>query len=504
MNTQTTEIRVRKNFLGTQPGSSREKCMSLFHYRTYEKYILNPPYQRDITWCCKRMNDLIGTVMNNGYIPEILTYKYQEGEEVYRYEGEKKIKCKYEVIDGQHRLFTLKAFFDSTFRELPNISKKFIVYWNYENKCIFYNETDDVKEWCHDQKITPYYLTDEEKSYFDDFYINVKEISNKLTLYERRKIFITLQQGVQVKNSDLYKNYDNKIFELFRNNDYEKIMKNIFLKHCYRKATKYWVHWVVRCYTLFCFSKNYFSDTYYFRNTTSQPSLIFVKRDTDIKNAINKNSTFLNSTPEIMDEFHSVFTSFIDFLKKCGDIKFNPTQIFALFYSFCQEWFDSDIILTHMTNFSKDCSKEEKKMWEPTDTEIRRSYFNTCLEKIEINNMNAYEKDTKQITKALKKDVWKKCLENRCYICEEQNITEDNFEAGHIIAKSIGGPTVLDNLLPMCFDCNRNMGKRNAIEYKKDIHPHKKIYDSYNKNNSKVENCGFINSDGSPGIEEKL
>jgi hypothetical protein len=64
------------------------------------------------------------------------------------------------------------------------------------------------------------------------------------------------------------------------------------------------------------YNKNYFSDTSYFDNPDS--SFIFVKLDTDIKKAINKNNDFLNPTDEIIQEFHIVFTSFIDFLEKCG------------------------------------------------------------------------------------------------------------------------------------------------------------------------------------------
>jgi hypothetical protein len=35
------------------------------------------------------------------------------------------------------------------------------------------------------------------------------------------------------------------------------------------------------------------------------------------------------------------------------------------------------------------------------------------------------------------------------------------------------------------------MGKRNAFEYKKDIHPHKTFYDFPNENNFRVENNGW-------------
>ena len=70
----------------------------------------------------------------------------------------------------------------------------------------------------------------------------------------------------------------------------------------------------------------------------------------------------------------------------------------------------------------------------------------------------------------LKKLVWAKCVDELCAICEDP-ITKKEFEAGHIIARTLGGQIDIDNLIPICFDCNRTMGTRNAWEYKKDMYP---------------------------------
>jgi hypothetical protein len=39
-----------------------------------------------------------------------------------------------------------------------------------------------------------------------------------------------------------------------------------------------------------------------------------------------------------------------------------------------------------------------------------------------------------------------------------------NFEAGHNIPESKGGPTTLDNLIPICSACNRGMGDTYTID----------------------------------------
>jgi hypothetical protein len=79
--------------------------------------------------------------------------------------------------------------------------------------------------------------------------------------------------------------------------------------------------------------------------------------------------------------------------------------------------------------------------------------------------------DERQTTKKLKKQVWEKCVDNKCDICQNE-IAFNRFDAGHIIARARGGQTDISNLIPICFDCNHAMGTRNAYEYKRDKYPY--------------------------------
>lgn len=67
-------------------------------------------------------------------------------------------------------------------------------------------------------------------------------------------------------------------------------------------------------------------------------------------------------------------------------------------------------------------------------------------------------------------DLYKYTTDNccRCWVCEVK-LQHDNFECGHIIAKSRGGSSQIDNLIPLCGGCNKTMGTRNAREYKDNI-----------------------------------
>lgn len=51
-----------------------------------------------------------------------------------------------------------------------------------------------------------------------------------------------------------------------------------------------------------------------------------------------------------------------------------------------------------------------------------------------------------------------------CYCCNRR-IDVTNFEAGHVKAEREGGLTTLQNLLPVCSQCNRSMATENMISF---------------------------------------
>ena len=74
----------------------------------------------------------------------------------------------------------------------------------------------------------------------------------------------------------------------------------------------------------------------------------------------------------------------------------------------------------------------------------------------------------KTISKKLKEEVWIKhfgeIFSAKCPISWCSHIiTVFCFDAGHNIPESKGGRTAIDNLIPICGECNRSMGDRFTI-----------------------------------------
>jgi 5-methylcytosine-specific restriction endonuclease McrA len=74
-----------------------------------------------------------------------------------------------------------------------------------------------------------------------------------------------------------------------------------------------------------------------------------------------------------------------------------------------------------------------------------------------------------KLSSKMRNDVWTKrndkLLIGKCHVCQE-DINYHNFHCGHIISEKNGGLILLDNLEPICMQCNLTMGTENLIDYK--------------------------------------
>lgn len=75
------------------------------------------------------------------------------------------------------------------------------------------------------------------------------------------------------------------------------------------------------------------------------------------------------------------------------------------------------------------------------------------------------------IASKLRREVWDKYMGNiahgRCYCCGHNEIMCDKFEAGHIVPDNKDGPTTIENLRPICQECNQQMGQMDMHEFAK-------------------------------------
>ena len=80
----------------------------------------------------------------------------------------------------------------------------------------------------------------------------------------------------------------------------------------------------------------------------------------------------------------------------------------------------------------------------------------------------------KGISSTIKRLVWNKNIgeeigKAKCWCCKSTDITQSSFHCGHVVAESKGGQTQVNNLKPICQNCNSSMGTRDMNDFMKTL-----------------------------------
>jgi len=132
------------------------------------------------------------------------------------------------------------------------------------------------------------------------------------------------------------------------------------------------------------------------------------------------------------------------------------------------------IINKYKKKYKKNKNKKNKNKYIKKTTNTIKLEQKDHLDKIEhidntdiTNITNIHHKET--IPKRIRELVWTKnngeVFSNNCYVswCENK-INVFNFQVGHNIPESKGGTLEIDNLKPICSNCNLSMGNRYTID----------------------------------------
>ena len=79
----------------------------------------------------------------------------------------------------------------------------------------------------------------------------------------------------------------------------------------------------------------------------------------------------------------------------------------------------------------------------------------------------------KKIPSSIRTLVWNKYIgadvaQSDCFCCRTAKISVRSFDCGHVIAEAKGGDLTINNLRPICKDCNKSMGTRSMNEFTKE------------------------------------
>jgi hypothetical protein len=98
------------------------------------------------------------------------------------------------------------------------------------------------------------------------------------------------------------------------------------------------------------------------------------------------------------------------------------------------------------------------------NNKIAYSYMNMDIPAIISKPMPRTRSRKEKIPDWHKNGIWKKhhgtCERVKCPVCSYNDISSNSFHAGHILPESKGGTMCEENIMPICGECNSQMGTR--------------------------------------------
>jgi len=106
---------------------------------------------------------------------------------------------------------------------------------------------------------------------------------------------------------------------------------------------------------------------------------------------------------------------------------------------------------------------------------------NTMQPLLNVKIKNKNKNKSTGVPLAVKRIVWDRyigeCIgKSKCYCCKLTDIIQMSFHCGHVISVKNGGPTEIDNLRPICQNCNSSMGTKNMDEFIETYKIHSRIF----------------------------
>jgi 5-methylcytosine-specific restriction endonuclease McrA len=121
------------------------------------------------------------------------------------------------------------------------------------------------------------------------------------------------------------------------------------------------------------------------------------------------------------------------------------------------------------TDVKEPVERPKKRSRPSTDNENE----NSSSEELHDPSVPGKKKRKAYIPATLRAAVWNTYIgdtigKTKCPVCNTNDITPFTFQCGHVVAEACGGRTNLENLRPICAQCNVSSQKRHMEDFRKE------------------------------------
>lgn len=448
-----------------QPHTSNKAISSIYNELLKSDDQLNrrPAYQRSPVWSEEQKGNLIDTVMTRCPMPIFLLYAYEDTNE---------------CIDGQNRLTTLKEYIEQS-GENPwawiketNDLVEYIYYRDSktEGPMTEFCETKTLKS--RNKKKTYRLMTLQEVKKFNSYQCTISIIMTKLTYDQRKDIFLRWQSGTGISQCDRFKNLAHPFCIFSQEQDLERSLSSTI------------------CNMLKSGRNNWLWDLYRMVNLFKEESTTL---EHVILSTINVRAKIPSETDLNQESLKDAVARCVKFLAKfefLEECELYLSQLLCLGFTWKTANREIRDILENedfMIGFIKEIQESTTIIKNtlnngPAVKDVKASYneFKQVLmslvdEHRDKDNTRMARKRKETIPNSRKTEVWNTYIgvekgQAKCVCCLVNTITSRSFHTGHVIPESDGGTIEVENLRPICADCNSSMGSKNMVSWMKKLH----------------------------------
>lgn len=451
-----------------QPNNTQKAIQSVYSELLCSDDKLNrrPSYQRNLVWKPEQKSFLINTIMKNCPMPIFLLYMNDLDEE-------------YECIDGQNRLTTIKDYIEQD-------ASGTLFSWERENdnggERIFYlndKTKENMQKFCDIQnkkskkKYTYRLMTPVEVKRYNKYELTLSQIKTKLTFNQRKDIFMRWQNGTSISQCDGFKNEPYPYCEYIVENSLDRSFADKI--SAFLKSSK----------------NNWLWDSYRLLNIFQRDDL----NDIVISSLQARTYIKKEKPPTQYKENQAKLEKRLERLKTLETLKNSMYLTFLLGYihiwkmsnTSVREIAEKEDFLLHFAKLSLE-NDEHNHSTLNNGPEVKafiasfplfRNCFFACIDSFTPSSLPVTSKKKENIPAVVKTDVWNTYIgtekgKSVCHCCGQKDITQRDFHAGHVIPERDDGKTEVDNLRPVCAQCNLSMGTQNMINFMAKYYPQRK------------------------------
>lgn len=417
------------------------------------KLELSPSYQRARCWKQAQNCGLINSIMRNWPIPLLTFYRLhpEEPDDAAAYAR----GVRYECVDGQNRLYAIKAFAEDTPLENDK-GRAELVLW----------EGTDATRLPHGLRLSE--CTETQQEWFYSYEIAVTIIEHRMSLAERKAMFTRLQDGTRISRAEYLKNTEHPVSQFVsRTHLRDRLLPA--LTGLMTGAKGEWMDLSADCITL------------YLNRHITAPMESINRNQNELRKVLKGDKKPVPGTPYDMplaEADEAPLTALFDTLiatltavrpppESTTKVRIHKFHIVTLFLHLLtaaappapnalQKWF-------------RDTYKQIAA-WAPMgDPAIRDNLVMELADALRDEDSDAESAPRRRaIPKAKRQALWERYFgteqEGVCQCCESK-LFSVRWEQAHIVAVATGGSNDPSNLIPTCVSCNRSCGTEDLREF---------------------------------------